>query len=182
MSNPADMAERHARILAELSELGLGFARQAAADAAAAETPEARAQQALVFQRVSRSVRQSVALEAKLVRDAQRAERETADADAKRGREQVRFRKDRLRTAVDALVWREVEDLSDAEAWDFEQGRDASIEDESLAEAFLTDDMADQVARVLGALGFETGPDGRARRIPQPRPEPMTEPAWHGSG
>ncbi|WP_309091430.1 hypothetical protein [Phenylobacterium sp.] len=89
---------------------------------------------------MSGSFRQTLALEAKLVRDAERAEREDAVAEAKRDREQVRFRKDRLKTAVEALVWRE------------------------------TDDIADQVGRVLTRLGIEIAPDETVRRSPAPTP------------
>ena len=169
MVDQAEMTARHARILAELSELGLAFARDARADAEAAETPEQRAQQALVFQRVSRSVRQTLALEAKFARDAQRAEREAADVEAKRDREQVRFRKHRLQTAVEALVWRETEDLSDREASDFERELDAAIEDESGQAGFLTEDIAAQVGRILTRLGLEIAPDGAIRKTAHPR-------------
>jgi len=168
MSDVAEMTERHARILAELSELGLAFARDARTDAEAAETPEQRAQQALVFQRVSRSVRQTLALEAKLVRDAQKADRETADAEARRDKDEVRVRRQRLETAVEALVWRETEDLLDREAWDFERQLEAAIEDESVQTGFLTDDIADQVGRVLTRLGFEIAPDGAVRKTAAP--------------
>ena len=169
MVDLAEMTARHARILAELSELGLAFAQDARRDAEAAETPEARAQQALVFQRVSRSVRQTLALEAKLARDAQRAERETQAAEARRDKDQLRFRKHRLQTAVEALVWRETEDLSDCEAWDFERELDAAIEDEALSPEFLTEDIADQIGRILTRLGLEIAPDGAIRKTAHPR-------------
>jgi hypothetical protein len=182
MFNPADMAERHARILAELSELGLGFARQAAADAAAAETPEARAQQALVFQRVSRSVRQSVALEAKLVRDARRDAAAEQQETAKRRRGEAIDRQWKLREKVEALIWDETETMDAEEEEAFGDEIYAAVQAEAEAETFLDEPIADQVARVLTALGFEIGPDGDARRIPEPGPEPMAEPAWHGSG
>ncbi len=160
------MAERHARILAELSELGLGLARQARADADAAETPEERARAALVFQRVSRSIRQSLALEAKLARDVRREEREDADAQKRRDREQVRFRKHRLRTGVEALVWRETENLSDEDEEAFGDALDALVDDESVSEAFLHEPLADQVARVIAGLGYEIAPDGGVRPKP----------------
>lgn len=181
MFNPADMGERHARILAELSELGMGFARDARRDAEAAETPEERAQQALVFQRVSRSIRQSLALEAKLVRDARREARDEArEADGRR-REQVDNRRRRLRDGVEALVWREAESMDADEEVAFLDEIDAAVDAELDAETFLTDPLADQVARAVARLGFEITPEGHVRRAPEPGAGPPPEPAFHDS-
>ena len=79
-----DIAERHAQVLAELAELGLGVARRLAELALTAETPKEAADLGVAFHRVSRSVRQTLALDAKLARDHLRlgAEvREEAQAD-----------------------------------------------------------------------------------------------------
>ncbi len=182
MLNPTDMAERHALILAELSELGMGFARDARRDAEAAETPEERARAALVFQRVSRSIRQSLALEAKLVRDARREERDAAREDAERRRDQTRERRQRLRDGVEALVWREAEAMDDAEEDAFLDEIEACVDAELDAATGLTDPLADQVARVIARLGFEVTPEGHVRRAPEPGAAALPEPAWQGSG
>lgn len=76
MAELSDIAERHARILARLSELGLELAEQAAADARAGETPQARAEAIRAFHSVSRSVRQTVVLEARLTARRELVERE----------------------------------------------------------------------------------------------------------
>lgn len=76
MAEATDIADRHARILARLSELGLELAEQAAADARAAETPQARAEAIRAFHAVSRSTRQSVVLEARLAARRERAEQQ----------------------------------------------------------------------------------------------------------
>lgn len=188
MVDLAEMTARHARILAELSELGMGLARAARADAETAETPEHRARAAMVFQRVSRSVRQSVALEAKLVRDAGREAAAEAREETKRRRSQAIDRHWALREKVEALVWDETEDMDEAEAEAFGDEIYAAVQAVSETETFLDEPLADQVARVLATLGFEITPEGRARRIPEPGPEPgpepdpMAEPGWHGSG
>ena len=70
MLDAVEMAQRHGRILARLSELGLAHAERLHDQAMAAEDPKAAAELGLTFHRVSRSIRQSIALEAKLVRDA----------------------------------------------------------------------------------------------------------------
>lgn len=129
MSNDKDIAERHARILGRLSELGLELAERIALDALTAETPQARADFSRAFHTVSRSVRQSVALEAKLVadrkREGERALREAAilqaetvqagaaePEDLSRFRDPARIarRRDEARTAVQRVIWSEAED------------------------------------------------------------------------
>lgn len=85
MSIPPDMAERHARVLARLTELGLALAERTFEDAEAVETPAERIEAVKAFHTISRSVRQTVALEARLTRQlaldlataARLAERET---------------------------------------------------------------------------------------------------------
>ena len=77
MSTPAaEMAEKHARILGELAEFGLNLARKLHDQAMAAETPQETAELARAFHSVSRSVRQTLALEARLARDAGRQDLE----------------------------------------------------------------------------------------------------------
>jgi hypothetical protein len=78
MSIPPDMAERHARVLARLTELGLALAERTFEAAEAAETPAERIEAVKAFHTISRSVRQSVALEAKLAR--QQAQDAVTDA------------------------------------------------------------------------------------------------------
>ena len=68
MSIPPDMAERHARVLARLTELGLALAERTFEDAEAAETPAERIEAVKAFHTISRSVRQTVALETRLTR------------------------------------------------------------------------------------------------------------------
>lgn len=180
------MAERHARILAELSELGLGLARAAARDAESAESPEDRARAALVFHRISSSVRQSLALEAKLARDAQREGREATARAASAERERVRHREAQVRDGVEALIWREIEGMDAEEHEAFEEDLMEATWAESASGTFFTDDLADQVGRVLARLGFQAGDDGVVRRIPDdqraPPPASGRAPAWQGSG
>src|SRR5690348_5288091 len=63
MSDREEMAERHGRILTELSELGASLARKVHAQAMEAETPDETATLTTAFHRISRSVRQTLALE-----------------------------------------------------------------------------------------------------------------------
>src|SRR5882757_11256135 len=76
MLDPAAMTERHAAILARLADISERLAMKHAERALAADDPEVEARATAAFQRAARSLRQCLALEAKLVRDAARAERE----------------------------------------------------------------------------------------------------------
>ena len=133
----AERTGRHLRMLAELAEIGMDLARhvrlQALGLAEAAESgaevalPEAApspvnargglgADLGLVFSRVARAVRQTVALEARLASDALervqgRAQREAA-AEARLAaseRTRVRRQKDRVRGLVEAAISAEAE-------------------------------------------------------------------------
>src|ERR1700751_6093350 len=109
MSSATDMTERHGRIRAELSELGLIAARDLQVRLLAAETPKDAAELANALHRLSRSVRQSLALEARLHRDAQAAERDDR-RDAERQQAARReTRKAQVRAAVERLIWTEAE-------------------------------------------------------------------------
>lgn len=104
-----DRTERRLRILQELAEIGMNLARKVQARALAPEAdPAVVGDLVLCFSRIARTVRQTIALEARLERDRQadatsRAERRARDA---------RFRAHRHKTRVRELVERAI----DAEA------------------------------------------------------------------
>ena len=105
MSSPTeDMADRHGRMLAELAELTLEAARGLQARLAAAETTAEAQGLGLTFARVSRALRQTLLLEAKLdrARRAQVREDQAAEAEAHQRRiaAQVPMRKARVRAAL----------------------------------------------------------------------------------
>src|SRR5688572_17316815 len=104
MAQTESMADRHGRILARLGELGLSLAEDLHRDAAAAETPEARALSAVAFHRIGRGLRQTLALEARLVREARQAEREDA-AHARKDRDRAGAeRQAQVRATVERLI------------------------------------------------------------------------------
>lgn len=118
MPEREDIAARHARTLARLSELGLELAERIALDALTAATPQARAEFSRGFHMVSRSVRQSVALEARLAaaeqRKAEQARREPPppepeDLSAFHDPARIARRKDEARAAVQRVIWSETE-------------------------------------------------------------------------
>jgi hypothetical protein len=95
------MAERHGRILSELAELALSLARDLRKRTVAADTPEAVADLGLAFQRIARSVGQTVALEAKLERDRDRVAREDRVETVRRAQAVAGLRKAQVRAAAD---------------------------------------------------------------------------------
>lgn len=168
MATDAEMTERHARGLAELTELGLSLARDLHACALAEPDPKTKAETALAFHRVSRSVRQSMALEARLKRDLARQDQE-ARAEAVRAAEtQVRTRKAQVRAAVERLIWTEAENDEEAERLIDELGE--HLEEAALHEGFADDPVEVHIARLRADLGLPGG----AEAAGQP-------PAWRSS-
>ena len=154
MATDAEMMERHARGLAELTELGLSLARDLHACALAEPDPKTKAETALAFHRVSRSVRQSMALEAKLKRDLTRQDRE-ARADAVQAAEtRVRTRKAQVRAAVERLIWTEAEGDEEAERLIDELAE--HLEEAALHQGFADDPVENHIARLRADLGLSS--------------------------
>jgi hypothetical protein len=109
MSTPAEMNERHGRILAKLSELSLTLAVDLHARALAAEDTDEVAELVNAFQKITRGVRQTMALEARLHRDGAIAAREAAVEDERTRPARIERRKAEVRAAVERLIWTEVE-------------------------------------------------------------------------
>jgi hypothetical protein len=129
MVDPADMTERHAAILARLADVGERLAMKHAERALAADDPAVEAAATAAFHRAARSVRQCLALEAKLVRDAARAAREDhnhlqSETTARRLR-----RRSHARAAVERLIWTETEDHIAAERFEAELDDLLDLED-----------------------------------------------------
>ena len=151
MSDGAQVAERQGRILGELAELGLSLARVVHERALAAETPEATSELALAFHRISRSVRQTLALEAKLERDRARQDREVRAEAARQHENGVARRKHQVRMAVERSVWNEAEG---AEAERLLDELDDILEEEALSDAFAEGPVEAHVARLRADLGL----------------------------
>jgi hypothetical protein len=151
MSDPVDMAERHGRILNRLAELGLSLAEDLHACALAAETPKDKAELGLAFHRTSRSVRQTLALEAKLERDRHRQGREDR-ADAVRERQTlVGLRKAQVKAAVEWAIWSEVEgDEAERLVDDLED----FLDEEALCDDFTQSPLDAHIARIRTDLGL----------------------------
>lgn len=185
MSVASDMTEKHARILGELAEFGLDFARKLHGQGMAAETPEETASVARAFHTVSRSIRQSVALEAKLAREALQREREDrADAErlardedlSERFRAQapILARRSRLSNVLERIVYAESEDEDEAER--LVEEIDERLDDEAKAPDFLEHALDDQITRLCREFGLP------APKRPAAPPEPSGGSVPHALG
>jgi len=177
MSTPPDMAERHARVLARLTEMGLALAEQTFEDAQAAETPAARIEAVKAFHTVSRSVRQCVALEARLVRQQAQDVREAAGEPAAPPRKpngpEVSRRVIAVREAVTRVIWHEAED-DDSAAW-----LEDNLEDDLFIgcqrDDFCAEPLDDHIARLCRELGLSEDAALNWRDLPEPPQPDVTE-------
>jgi hypothetical protein len=160
MSAAAEMAETRLRMLGELAELGLVLARDLQQSALVAEDTQEKARLADAFARVSRGVRQSLALHDRLERDDR--------AEAQRQEPQRRARRTaEVRRAVAASIWREQERL-DADPDQLLEELDLHLAAESETDAFLEQDADAVIARLCRALGLSlpAAADGPADPAP----------------
>jgi predicted nucleic acid-binding protein len=155
MLDATEMSERHARLLARLGERGVDLACAAFDRAMAADDAEVAARYMGAFHRLSRSARQTLALEAKLLRDRQRADREDRDAAAQEHSHRVERRKAQVKAAVERLIWTETED---DEAEQLIDDLDALLKAESLRDAFTAEPLDAHIAKLCRELGLAEPP------------------------
>jgi phosphate-selective porin len=150
-----ETTEQQDRALAELLELGMAAAREVQARLLAAEDAKAVCDLSLAFNRVSRSVRQTVALQAKVGRERRREGRDAA-AEIKRADEAHASRRQlQLRTAVERRIWTEAEG---DEAERLIDELDDLVSEEALCEGFGREPVAAHIARICTDLGLPDPP------------------------
>jgi hypothetical protein len=176
MRDAAEMMQRHGRTLARLTELGLALAERTQAQAVAAldaEDPKAAADLGLTFHRISRSVRQSIALEAKLARDAARAEQDAAaETERKRTailRDPVAMlrRKAAVQEAIEKVIWNEREG---EEADDLLDLLETRLTVGGFDDDFCLEPLEDHIARLCADLGLPLPSESTERPPPPPSP------------
>ncbi|WP_374470565.1 hypothetical protein [Phenylobacterium sp.] len=199
MSSPTPLPEdRHSAVLAELAAMSLTLARDLQNRALEAESVADATRLAAAFQQVSRGLRQTLALELKVIRYRDELAREAAAADeecaavermlAENHAEAVRRRGEQIRSRVSHAIWFEEEDLSSDE---LPEGFEPPEDPEALAEAldrwveaamrrgdFLRTDYVDLVFEACEAIGadvrvlYETREPTRAAPAARPPPGP----------
>ena len=150
METAADMHERHARLLGRLAELGMALAEDLHARALSADTPQEAETLASGFHKLSRSVRQSLALEARLRRDAERVRREEeTQAETDAAKPAIRRRAE-AKARLDRLIWTEAEYDDTARFWD-EGARRLLAEAEFTAPDRPVEALVEDLAEILRA-------------------------------
>jgi hypothetical protein len=114
MTHPGADVDPAEAMLAELAGLDLTLARHVHACAMTTEDPSEVADLARAYQRIARSLRQSLALHARLKRDRERGERETPSTPKPppvpaRDPARIAERQAQLRAATRRIVWSEYE-------------------------------------------------------------------------
>jgi len=157
MSIPAEMAERHRLMFAEMAELGLKSARDLVDRQLAAEDTDVAARAALAMHRVMRTVRQTMALEQRQERERQRAEREATTDGRRDDKTRLQVRKAQVQAAVERLIWDEHEFGSD-DAGELEYELTERLDHEAAADDFADQPIEACVARLCAALNLPLRP------------------------
>lgn len=151
MALSPDRADAHQRDLAYFQAVIMKAVRAADAELDQAEGADALAGIVSTLHKAGRALRQSMALEAKLARD---ADRDAAALTEKA----VETRKARIRHVLDRLIWTEHERL-DAQVFSAEL--DELLDEEARDETFLDQPLRDQTVR-LGRAVCVKGRGGHA--------------------
>ncbi|MET0271662.1 MAG: hypothetical protein ABW360_01595 [Phenylobacterium sp.] len=151
MSDAPHISEtRHGKLLAELAGLGMSLARELHQRAMAAESDAEAVKLAAAFHQISRSVRQSLALEARLGREQEAIDLHQAPLRAKERAARVARRHSQVFNAVERMIWTEYEheDFADDLVADLRE----ILQDESLDDGFLVEPLQDQIDRIRARL------------------------------
>ena len=170
-----EMTARHARILKRMSEFGESAVEKAHDDLAAAETPDARQAATKTFHTICRSVRQTLALEARFERDQRRTEIEArieAERFAAHDTEaRQTARKTAVRRTVEHLIWHEW-DISEQQAEHLLRDVETKLANTDFD---LGDPVEDQILLLCRRLGYnpvedDDGDDDEDVAVPTARP------------
>jgi hypothetical protein len=170
--------------LKQLFQAGLELSLAVQANAMAAE-PAEQARLSLTFHRLSRGVRQTAALRMKLVREAERAQRETADDLVQLDKRRLDRRKAQVKAAVECLIWTEAESPEAYETFNLDLEDLLTIETQD-AETFLGEPLDAQIKRLCDVIGVSPPPTAvipRSGGTPDPGdPSGLASPSpQHGS-
>jgi hypothetical protein len=168
--------DRDEEMLARLAEFDLAAAERVHGRLMAAEKTSEIAELGRTYQRIARSLRQTLALKAKLKRDREAA---MADAAAKRARAPARalvrtLRARELRHAVTRVIWNEVEDPDYAIF--LEEVLDDLIVEEMRRDGFCAEPLDEHVDLVCRVLGLNLDDARRWRDLPDPPEEEDADP------
>jgi hypothetical protein len=147
-----EMTERHSAALARVAEMAERLAMKHADRALETEDPKIEASATAAFQKATRVMRQSMALEAKLIRDAEQGVREAKHRAEWSNLSATHDRRRQVAATVERLIRNDPGTSGDAEHLCDEL--DDLLDVEELTETFLTEDLTVQVTRLCNALGL----------------------------
>lgn len=166
--------ERDLQKLERLAELDLALAERVHACAMAATDTAEIVDLGRTYQRVARSLRQTLALKAKLVRDAAQDGRAAQPARDRDRDPAVIQRKQEAREAVQRLIWTEAER---DEHHDLLENLEFYLAFESREPGFVEGDLRALVVRLCGWLELSQPPEP-----PVPAPADAPPEPWRGAG
>ena len=182
MSEVLDISDEE--MLARLAACDLTAAERVHSRLMAAEEASDIAELGRTYQRIARSLRQTLALKARFKR-----EREAADKDVPRtkaGGVETAQRVREVRAAVARVIWNETEG---EDAADYEEDLDDKLSVERLMRGFCAEPLDDQVARIClemelsadAALCWRELPDPPGSGDPPDKPPPGNGPDFDSS-
>lgn len=177
MSSDVDIAERGPQILGQLAELDLELAKHVHAQALATDDPALVAELSHAYQRVSRCVRQTLALQARLKREADQHVRWLAARDprphapAPVPRDRAEARAGELEAAVGRVIWAERE--YDGPDWEDRRERRFQLMDHYIhhhehRQRFGRETLDEDVVTLCGDLGLSRLNALNWRKLPEP--------------
>jgi hypothetical protein len=167
---PAERSEERVVEGARLAEFDLSAAERVHGRLMAAEEASEIAELGRTYQRIARSLRQTLALKARLKRERQAAAKDAPPA--KPGGVAVARRIRDLRAAVTRVIWNEAEDAD--HATELEEEMEDLLTREMLGDDFYAEPLDDRVARACLALGLSVEGAEGWRDLPDP---PQDDPA-----
>jgi hypothetical protein len=177
MSSHSDNDARRGAVLAELAEIGMAMARGLRDEMEAAETPETKARAMAGFTKIARTVRQCVALEARLERDAARAAVEAQAREDGHLQRRIRRRKAHVTRWIQRAICNDAQDDDEGDDLAAERMEDLRERlDENLLDADFADRPLGEVVALLCAdLGLDPdrilGDKGEDPEDPDEEPE-----------
>lgn len=170
MTTSPESADEDIRLLDELSGLGMAMSRDLQGRCLAVGDAGEAAQLALAFQRASRSVRQTIALKARLLRDRTRHDREDQAHAVRETEARILIRKAQVRLSVERAVWNEADG---PEAERLLDEFDDLLEAETFNDGFVQGPVDIHIARLCQELGVT--PPESARESFSSAPPPCGE-------
>ena len=165
----ATTLDRDDEMLSRLAEFDLAAAERVHGRLMAAEEASEIAELGRTYQRVARSLRQTLALKAKLKHDREAAARAPSAPAKPPGGVAVARRMRELRQAVTRIIWTEAERGESPDFADYaEEGLGDLITLEMHSDRFCDETLDDHVARFCLALDLPSEDAERWRGLPDP--------------